>query len=126
MATGKKCQSFEPGHNVHWIQAREKAHLPRYWARVDLLGPRAVRVVADNQDHVLFHHEAIELYMYTQVAYEGEIKYSPESKLLYIRIDQYKGEKRDAWVMAYLSDGELGPCKTLYQTSTDSWRELEF
>jgi len=64
------CASYEPGHNVHFIQARVKDHLPRFWARVDLIGPKAVRVVTDKQDRVLFHHKAIELYMWTLVAFE--------------------------------------------------------
>ena len=118
-----KCASFEPGHNVHYIQAKVKAHLPRFWANVDLIGPKAVRVVTDKQDQVLFHHSAIELYLWTLVAYEGELKYSPESKLLYIRLDEYQGEKQDVWIMAYLSEGELGACKALDQTPTYPWQE---
>jgi hypothetical protein len=108
-----KCASFEPGHNVHYIQSRVKAHLPRFWAKVDLIGPKAVRVVTDKQDQVLFHHTAIELYMWTLVAFDGEIKYSPESKLLYVRLDEFQGEKQDVWIMAYLSENELSPCKAL-------------
>ncbi len=67
------CASYEPGHNVHYIQVRVKAHLPRFWAKVDLIGPNAVRVVTQKQDQVLFHHSAIELYMWTMVAHEGEV-----------------------------------------------------
>jgi hypothetical protein len=107
------CASYEPGHNVHYIQSRVKAHLPRFWAKVDLIGPKAVRVVTDKQDQVLFHHKAIELYMWTLVAFEGEIKYSPESKLLYVRLDEFQGEKQDVWIMAYLSEGELSQCVDL-------------
>ena len=65
-----KCASFEPGHNVHYIQAKVKAHLPRFWAHVDLIGPKAVRVLTDKQDQVLFHHSAIDLYMWTLVAFD--------------------------------------------------------
>jgi hypothetical protein len=108
-----KCASFEPGHNVHYIQAKVKAHLPRFWANVDLIGPKAVRVVTDKQDQVLFHHSAIELYMWTLVAYEGELKYSPESKLLYIRLDEYQGEKQDVWIMAHLAETDLTHCYAL-------------
>lgn len=108
-----KCASFQPGHNVHYIQSRVKAHLPRLWANVDLIGPKAVRVVTYKQDQVFFHHDAIELYMWTVVAHEGEIKYSPESKLLYVRLDDFQGEKQDVWIMAYLSENELAPCKAL-------------
>jgi hypothetical protein len=107
------CASYEPGHNVHFIQARVKAHLPRSWARVDLIGPKAVRVVTDKQDQVLFHHKAIELYMWTLVAFDGEIKYSPESKLLYVRLDEFQGEKQDVWVIASLTDQALGQCAAL-------------
>ncbi len=107
------CASYELGHNVHYIQARVKAHLPRFWAKVDLIGPKAVRVVTHRQDQVLFHHSAIELYMWTLVAHEGEIKYCPESKLLYVRLDEYRGVKQDVWIMAYLSEDELSPCKDL-------------
>ena len=91
---------------------------------MDLIGPKAVRVVTDKQDQVLFHHSAIELYMWTLVAYEGEIKYSPESKLLYIRLDEYQGEKQDVWIMAYLSENELSPCKALDTSITHSLDEV--
>ena len=118
------CASYEPGHNVHFIQARVKAHLPRFWAKVDLIGPNAVRVVTQKQDQVLFHHSAIELYMWTLVAHEGEIKYCPESKLLYVRLDEYRGVKQDVWIMAYLSEGELSPCKELREVSSFTEAEL--
>ncbi len=107
------CASYEPGHNVHYIQVRVKAHLPRFWAKVDLIGPNAVRVVTQKQDQVLFHHSAIELYMWTIVAHEGEVKYSPESGLIHIRVDEYQGVKEDVWIMAYLSENELSPCRAL-------------
>jgi hypothetical protein len=118
------CASYEPGHNVHFIQARVKAHLPRFWAKVDLIGPKAVRVVTDRQDQVLFHHKAIELYMWTLVAHEGEVKYSPESRLIYIRVDQHQGEKDDVWIMAYLSEHELSPCRALDSGSGQYLNEL--
>ncbi len=119
------CASYEPGHNVHYIQVRVQAHLPRFWAKVDLIGPNALRVVTAEQDQVLFHHSAIELYMWTLVAHEGEIKYSPESKLIYVRVDEYEGVKQDVWITAYLSEGELVPCKGLDQMPTYSAEELE-
>ncbi len=118
------CASYEPGHNVHFIQARVKANLPRFWAKVYLIGPNAVRVVTDKQDQVLFHHKAIELYMWTLVAHEGEIKYCPESKLLYVRLDEYRSVKQDVWIMAYLSEDELSPCKDLRDVSSFSEAEL--
>jgi hypothetical protein len=118
------CASYEPGHNVHYIQAKVKAHLPRFWASVDLIGPKAVRVVTDKQDQLLFHHSAIELYMWTMVAVDGEIKYSPESKLLYIRLDEYQGVKQDVWIMAYLSENELAPCFELDTSRTYSYEEV--
>ncbi len=107
------CASYEPGHNVHYIQVRVKAHLPRFWAKVDLTGPNAVRVVTERQDQVLFHHSAIELYMWTLVSHEGEIQYCPESKLLYVRLDEYRGVKQDVWITAFLSEHELSPCRAL-------------
>jgi hypothetical protein len=118
------CASYEPGHNVHFIQARVKAHLPRFWAKVHLIGPNAVRVVTQKQDQVLFHHSAIELYMWTLVAHDGEVKYCPESKLLYVRLDEYRGVKQDVWIMAYLSENELSPCKTLEALITYSLEDL--
>ena len=118
------CASYEPGHNVHQIQAQVKAHLPRFWAKVDLIGPKAVRVVADQQDQVLFHHSAIDLYMWTLVAHEGEIKYAPESKLLYVRLDEFRGVKQDVWIMAYLSENELTPCYELDTSRSYSYDEV--
>lgn len=105
-----KCASFEPGHNVHYIQARVKAHLPRFWANVDLIGPKAVRVVTDKQDQVLFHHCAIELYMWTLIALDGEVKYSPASGLIYVHLEKRQDSGEEVWIMAYLSENELTPC----------------
>ncbi len=118
------CASYEPGHNVHYIQARVKAHLPRFWAKVDLIGPKAVRVVTERQDQVLFHHSAIELYMWTLVAHEGEIKYCPESNLLYVRLDEYRGVKQDVWITAHLAEGELSPCRALNASQSFTLEEL--
>jgi hypothetical protein len=58
--------------------------------------------------------------MWTLVAHEGEIKYAPESKLLYVRLDEIRGVKQDVWIMAYLSETELSPCRELdfYQAYT--------
>ncbi len=118
------CASYEPGHNVHFIQARVKAHLSRFWAKVDLIGPDAVRVVTEKQDQVLFHHSAIELYMWTMVAHGGEVKYSPESGLIYIRVDAYQGVKEDLWIMAYLSSQELSPCRKIHPATFDDVADL--
>jgi len=73
---------------------------------------------------VLFHHKAIDLYMWTLVAYEGEIKYSPESNLLYVRLDEYQGEKQDVWIMAYLSENELSPCREFDTVNSVNFDDL--
>lgn len=117
-----RCESYRPGHNVHWIQAREKAHLPRLWAKVDLIGPKAVRVVTDKQDQVLFHHAAVELYMHTLIAQNGEIKYAPESNLLYVHLEGTEARPEGPWIMSYLSEGELTPC---YELDVDKHYELD-
>ena len=107
----KKCQAFWPGHNAHWKHINESSHLTRFWAKVDLIAPRALRVITDKQDEVLFHHDAVELYMYCLVALDGEIKYSPESKLIYVHVELEKHET-DAWLVYSLSEGELSACTT--------------
>jgi hypothetical protein len=56
--------------------------------------------------------------MWTLVAHEGEVKYSPESKLLYVRLDEFQGKKQDVWIMAYLSENELSPCRELREELT--------
>jgi hypothetical protein len=105
----KKCQAFKPGHNAHWKQIKETSHFSRFWAKVDLIGPRAIRVITDKQDEVLFHHEAVELYMYSLIALDGEIKYAPESKLVYIHVELERHES-DVWLIYSLSEGELTAC----------------
>lgn len=107
----KKCQAFGPGHNAHWKHINEGSHLTRFWAKVDLIGPRALRVITDKQDEVLFHHEAVELYMYTLIALDGEIKYCPESRLIYVHVELEKHET-DAWLVFSLSQEELSACET--------------
>lgn len=118
------CASYEPGHNVHYIQVRVKAHLPRFWAKVDLIGPNSVRVVTQKQDQVLFHHSAIELYIWTLVSHEGEIKYCPESKLLYVRLAEYRGVKQDVWITANVSEKELSPCRALDPDEGENLNQL--
>lgn len=107
----KKCQSFGSGHNAHWKHINESSHLTRFWAKVDLIGPRALRVITDKQDEVLFHHEAVELYMYCLLALDGEIKYAPESKLIHVHVELEKHET-DAWLVFSLSEGELTACSS--------------
>ena len=104
-----KCQSFRAGHNAHWKHINESSHFPRFWAKVDLIGPRAIRVITDKQDDLLFHHDAVELYMYSLIAMDGEIKYAPESRLIYVHVELEKYES-DAWLVFSLSEGELSAC----------------
>jgi hypothetical protein len=66
-------------------------------------------VITDKQDEVLFHHEAVELYMYSLIALDGEIKYAPESKLVYIHVELERHES-DVWLIYSLSEGELTAC----------------
>ena len=119
-----KCASYQPGHNVHYIQANVQAHHPRLWANVDLIGPKALRVTTDKQDQVLFHHAAIELYMYTLIAIDGEVKYSPVSKLIYVHLEKHQDLPKDVWIMAYLSEDELTPCFELDSAKTYSYDEV--
>lgn len=104
-----QCQTFSAGHNAHWKNINESSHFPRFWAKVDLIGPRAIRVITDKQDQVLFHHDAVELYMYSLIALDGEIKYAPESKLIYVHVDLERYES-DAWLVFSLSEGEISAC----------------
>jgi hypothetical protein len=120
-----KCQSFWTGHNAHWKKINESSHFPRFWAKVDLIGPRAVRVITDKQDQVLFHHDAVELYMYSLIALDGEIKYAPESKLLYVHVELDKYET-DAWLVFSLSEAELSKCRSGNEAPTFSSHEVEF
>jgi hypothetical protein len=105
-----RCGSYAPGHNVHFIQANVQSHHPRVWAKVELIGPKAVRVITQDLDEVYFHHDAITLYMYTLVSLDGEVKFAPNSGLLYIHMEKSERLPQDAWIMAHLSRGEVGPC----------------
>lgn len=119
-----KCQSFWTGHNAHWKRINESSHLPRFWAKVDLSSPRAIRVITDRQDQVLFHHAAVDLYMYSLIALDGEIKYAPESKLLFVHL-QLKQYESDAWLVFSLSEKELSQCGSGGETPTFSSRDGE-
>jgi hypothetical protein len=77
---------------------------------VDLIGPRAIRVITDKQDQVLFHHDAVELYMYSLIALDSEIKYAPQSKLIYVHVDLEKYDS-DVWLVFSLSEGEISGCR---------------
>lgn len=119
----KKCQAFRPGHNAHWKNINESSHFPRFWAKVDLIGPRAIRVITDKQDQVLFHHDAVELYLYSLIALDAEIKYSPDSQLLYLHVELEKHES-DAWLVFSLSENELSSCQSTMTENGDNVNQL--
>jgi hypothetical protein len=56
--------------------------------------------------------------------FREEVKYSPESKLLYLRLDEFQGERQDIWIMAHLSENDPSPCFELETNSGDCFDDL--
>lgn len=47
--------------------------------------------------------------MYSLIALDTEMKYSPDSRLLYVHVELEKHES-DAWLVFSLSEGEISAC----------------
>ena len=45
----KRCISYAPGHNVHWIQAKVKRDEPRYDVVVEILSNKTLRLSYPDQ-----------------------------------------------------------------------------
>ena len=104
------CTSYAPGHQVHWIQAKQKRTEPRYDARVEVLGENKLRVSYLDQSKIFSHHAVEQIQAALNKAVLGYIKFAPSASLLYVQTEEPDGQHHGAFSMSYLCEGELTDC----------------
>jgi hypothetical protein len=113
----KNCGLYKPGHKTHFVQCNVMRDKKRYPAKVDLVSPYSMRVTTSVQDEVLYYHDAVALQLKCLTAVDGDIQYSPKSKLLYVKTSGPIGGTKGSWFPAYLGKDELTMCSI---TDSDS------
>ena len=106
----KKCGLYKPGHNTHFVQANVMRNKERFCAEVELISPVSIRVKTESQDQELYYHDAVGLFIQCLAAIDGDIKYAPESNLLYVKTTGQSEDMKGAWFLAYLSKNQLTDC----------------
>ena len=113
----KHCGLYKPGHKTHFVQCNVMRDKKRYPAEVELVSPYSVRVKTKVQDEILYYHDAVDPQLKCLTAVDGDIQYSPESNLLYVKTSGPIGGTKGSWFPAYLSKDELTMCSI---TDSDS------
>jgi hypothetical protein len=106
----KRCISYAPGHNVHWIQAKVKRDEPRYDVAIEILSDTSLRLSFLDQVETHYHHNAQAIRDNLDRAVLSYIKFSPTSSLLYIQTEEPDGLHKGAFALHYLAKGEIAGC----------------
>ena len=112
-----RCVSHEPGHQVHWIQARVKYDKPRFDAEVEVLDQNRVRVSWLDQSHVFTHHNTAGIQAALEVVVLGYVRFAPGADLLYIQTEEANEQHGGAFALFYLCKGEPEPCAFRWGTT---------
>ena len=106
----KRCISYAPGHNVHWIQAKVKRDEPRYDVAVEILSNTSLRLSYLDQVETFHHHNVPAIQANLHRAVLGYIKFSPTSSLLYIQTEEPDGLHKGVFALHYLCAKQLAAC----------------
>jgi len=106
----KRCISYAPGHNVHWIQAKVKRDEPRYDAVLEILTDTTLRLSFLDQVETFHHHNVPAIQANLHRAVLGYIKFSPTSSLLYIQTEEPDGLHKGVFALHYLCAKQLAVC----------------
>ncbi len=106
----KRCISYAPGHNVHWIQARVKDQEPRYDAEVEILSDSTLKVGYLDQVGIFQHHNTAAIQETLSRVVLENIKYAPTASLLYIQTEEPDGLHRGVFALHYLCEQEMTKC----------------
>lgn len=109
-----RCVSHEPGHQVHWIQARVKYDKPRFDAEVEVLDQNRVRVSWLDQSHVFTHHNTAGIQAALKVDVLGYVRFAPGADLLYIQTKEANEQHGAAFSVSYLCRSILSPCRSSF------------
>ena len=109
-ALGTICDSYKPGHQVHWIQARVKAELESFDARVEVIGPTKVVVSWLSETHTFSHHNTAAISNALNSRVLDYLKFKPDANLLYVQSEVPNELHKGAFALFYLCELDLEPC----------------
>jgi glycerol kinase len=109
-ALGTICDSYKPGHQVHWIQARVKADLESFDARVEVIGPTKVVVSWLSETHTFSHHNTAAISNALNARVLDYLKFKPDANLLYVQSEEPNELHNGTFSLFYLSSSELSDC----------------
>lgn len=104
------CDSHEPGHLVHFIQARVKDSEPRFDAEVQVLNDTQLRVSWLDESVVFNHHNTQGIQAALDAMVLNYVKFAPSADLLYIQTEEPDGLHNGVFSISFLARGELTHC----------------
>lgn len=109
-SASKECDSYRPGHQVHWIQARVEREKPRFDAEVKVLNQTQVEVRWLDQGLVFHHHNTARILDALNAKVLNYLKFAPDANLLYVQTEAPNELHNGAFSLFYLSSSELSEC----------------
>lgn len=109
-SSSKECDSYRPGHQVHWIQARVEREKPRFDAEVKVIDLTQVQVCWLDQELVFYHHNTARIVAALNTNVLNYLKFAPDANLLYVQTEAPNELHNGIFSLFYLSDSELSEC----------------
>ena len=110
LTSAKNCQSYAPGHQVHWIQARVKREEPKVDVQIKILDLNRLEVTASDFSETYFHHDTELIAWALERAVNKNIRLAVRAKLLQIQTELPSDSHGGAYALFYLSPETLTPC----------------
>ena len=104
------CDSYKPGHQVHWIQARVKADVESFDARVEVISPTKVVVSWLSETNTFSHHNTAAILKDLNSRVLDFVKFKPDASLLYVQSEEPSELHKGAFSLFYLCESDLEPC----------------
>jgi hypothetical protein len=110
LTSATSCQSYAPGHQVHWIQARVKREEPKVDVQIKILDLNRLEITASDFSKIYFHHDSELITRALDRAVGNHIQLAIKAKLLQIQTELPSEIHGGAYALFYLSPETLTPC----------------
>jgi hypothetical protein len=110
LPSAKSCQSYAPGHQVHWIQARVKREEPKVDVQIKILDLNRLEIASSDFTSVYFHHNTELVAQALGRSCNDQIKLALKAKLLEIQTELPSDIHGGVFALFYLSSDQLTPC----------------
>lgn len=104
------CDSYKPGHQVHWIQARVMADVESFDARVEVISSTKVVVRWQSETRTFSHHNTAAILKALNSRVLEYVNFKPDASLLYVQSEEPNELHNGAFSLFYLCESELEPC----------------